>query len=87
MSYFWIWIYIALIVGGIGGFFLRALLSASKNHPINADDVMMWISTQNISERERMAYLIVRLVYSAKRTIHKNPIRKKPADKYPVSER
>lgn len=84
MDYFWIWIYVALVAGGVGGFFLCAILNAKKDRGIfTVDNVVKWLKTCP----DKGIYLIVRWVYDSKRTIHKNPIRKKPAEKYPASER
>ena len=93
MSY--LWIYVAFVVGGAVGFFLCAILSAN-NLALNwgkeriiiyhLDGVVSWI-TKGGGDIDRTMREIVRRVYDGKRTIHKNPIGKKPADKYPTSER
>ena len=95
MSYFWIWIYAAAVVGGIGGFFLCAILSANNlalnwgkeqvPGPLSLSEIVEWLRCQVL--KDYFMREIVRLVYDGKRTIHKNPIRKKPAEKYPTSER
>ena len=82
----YLWIYVAVVVGAVIGFGVRHFIGPNKKEvPFNTLTVVDWILCQPFYSH--LMDDIVRLVYDGKRTIHKNPIRKKPADKYPTSER
>ncbi len=73
----WLWLFLAVSFGGIMGFGICALLSKNKQEPLDVTTVVCWI-TSRILPDDTMDE-IVRRVYDGKRTIHKNPIRKKVA--------
>ncbi len=75
----YLFLYIAVAIGFASGFFLCTLLKASHDKKVfTVDNVVKWLKVN--PDMDKAIYLIVRRVYEGKRTIHKNPIRKKVAE-------
>ena len=70
----YLWYCIAVVGGAVIGFFVCALLNASKDRAVfTVDNVVKWLMCQmDENDMDKKLYLIVRKVYGGKRHIHKN---------------